>query len=233
MCGSPIEPAAWPPTAATLLRCSSVLASASITPSVTGARIFFDPCPKPVDCFNALLVFGKQAVAAHLDNAQPASVFRCHIEHRLHRQAQRSLKKRKRIQQPFAAARCALAHDMRVQCVTAPCADRDRMKQLVPIAQASTTRYSDREHEHPGVPLPTTGAVVRPAQALVDPAQLKCAGRGLQFSLIIDQIAACDARRQMTHEYHRQARIDLGFQTRANALVAARTVSRCLHPAMR
>ena len=85
-------------------------------------------------CFVDIIVFGKQAVAPDLDNAQSASVFGRHVEHRLYRQAQGCLKKGKGIQQPVAAARCALADNMRVQGVASPRADRDRMKKLVPLA---------------------------------------------------------------------------------------------------
>ena len=54
--------------------------------------------PKPVNRFNALLVFDEQAVAPDLDKAQPAPIFRRHVKHRLHRQTQGRLKKGKRIQ---------------------------------------------------------------------------------------------------------------------------------------
>lgn len=165
--------------------------------------IFFDPIPKPVYRLDALLVFGKQAVAPDLDDAQPASVFGRHVEHRLYRQAQCRLKKGKGIEQPVAAARCALTDDMRVQGIASPRADRDRMKELVPLPQCqpgvvavthSYIRRSAAGHRR----------VVRAAETVIDRPEFKCAGRRFQVTLIIDQIPACDTRWQVTHEYHRQ-----------------------------
>ena len=93
------------------------------------------------------------------------------------------------------------------------------MKELVPLAQGqpgvvavahSYIRRAAAGHRR----------IVRAAQPVIDRAQFKCPGRRFQITLIIDQIPACDARWQVTHEYHRQTRVDLGFQTRAHALVA-------------
>src|SRR5690242_9948417 len=93
------------------------------------------------------------------------------------------------------------------------------MKQLVAIAQRQPRL----------VPVPNTNIrcatahdwrSVWPPQPLACDIQLKSMRGWLQFSLIIDQVSTSGTRRKVPHEYYGQPAIDLGFQTRASALVA-------------
>ena len=94
MYGLPIEPAAKKPGAGLCCVALRCLLRFSHNAYRGRSTVLFHPCPKPVDYFDAMLIFLEQAIAAHFCNAEATAIFGCEIKHGLHGQAQRRLKER-------------------------------------------------------------------------------------------------------------------------------------------
>ena len=138
---------------------------------------------------NAMLILFEQAIAANFKDTKATAIFRRQIEYGLSGQAQGSLKKRKRIQQPFTTAGGALTYDMGMQCIAPSRAHSDGMKQFFAVAQRQPC-FVSIANVNRGRSTADHRRRVRAPKLLAGLDKLERARGRAQLALVIDQVPA-------------------------------------------